>query len=338
MTDRKLISGLALGAFISLFLACAIGTTSIAPDRLLAAAFGGGAAGDRIVFWEIRFPRGLAALVVGAALGASGAALQALLRNPLAEPGVLGVSASAALGATIVLFYGANLLPPTMLPSAVAVAAIAGALAATALLSVIAVATPSASTLILFGIGLSSFAGAAMALFLNFAPNPFSLAELISWTLGSVANKSLPDLGRAAPFLLGGGVLIAFAARGLSALSLGEEAAAAIGADVSRTRLMTVAGTGLLTGAAVSIAGAVGFVGIVAPHLIRPYVGYDPARTLIPSALLGGVLLVAADVLVRVLPTPSEMRLGVVAALVGAPVFIWIAAGRSRRLDNGGAP
>lgn len=314
-------------SLIALMLATLIGSTPITPARFLAALFGGGAPGDAIVIWEIRFPRALAAFVVGAALGASGAALQGLLRNPLAEPGVLGVSASASLGASLVLFYGGTAFAGVAVPFA----AIAGALAATALLAFAAIRTPSIVSLILIGVGLSSFAGAVMALLLNLAPNPFSLADLMNWTLGSVANRSYEDLLLIAPFLAAGFVSIGFSARPLSALSLGEEAAFGLGVNLKRTRLLVVLGAGLATGASVAVAGAIGFVGIVAPHLVRPFAGHDPARTIIPASLAGGVMLVLADIGVRIIPTASELRLGVVAALIGAPVFVWIAANRGRQ-------
>jgi iron complex transport system permease protein len=278
------------------------------------------------VVWAIRLPRALAALAVGGALGISGAALQGLLRNPLAEPGVLGVSATAALAATVMLYYGLAGIAGFLLP----VAAIGGALAATALLALVAARTGSVVTLILVGVGLSSFAGAAMALLLNLAPNPFSLADMVTWMMGSVANRSFADLALSAPFLIAGMAVLLATGRGLSALTLGEEAAAGIGLNVARQRVLVVAGSGLATGAAVAIAGSVGFVGIVAPHLIRPLTGHDPARSLLPAALLGGILLVLADILIRLLPTDAELKLGVVAALIGAPVFVWIAARRGR--------
>ncbi len=326
MKDRALISLLSAVALAAILAACFIGSTLMSPARLFAALIGAGPTGDTIVLWEIRLPRAIAAFVVGAALGLCGAALQGLLRNPLAEPGVLGVSACASLGATLALFYGAASLSALTVP----IAAILGALAATALLGVAAIHTSSAVTLILIGVGLSSFAGALMALLLNLAPNPFTLSDLISWTLGSVANRSFDDLLLAAPFMAAGLVFIALSRRALSALSLGEEAAHGLGVDLRRARGFVILGTGLVTGGAVSIAGAIGFIGIVAPHLVRPLVGHDPTRTLAPSALLGGVILVLADIGVRLIPSPAELRLGVVAALIGAPAFIWIAMQRGR--------
>jgi iron complex transport system permease protein len=328
MSDFRLSLALAAGVFVTLFVALLLGSTPMGPGEALSALFGGADAGARTIIWEIRLPRACAALLVGIALGMSGAALQGLLRNPLADPGVLGVSAAASLAATITLYYGFA----AAFAFAVPVAAVAGALAATAFLGLAAVRTHSVITLILIGVGLSSFAGALMALLMNLAPNPFSLSDMVNWMLGTVANRSFADIALAAPCLAMGAAILLASARGLSALSLGEEAAAGIGLDLSRARLAIVSGAGLATGAAVSLAGAIGFVGLVAPHLVRPLVGHEPARTLIPSALLAGLILVAADILVRVLPTDSELKLGVVAALIGAPAFVWIAA-RRRTVD-----
>ncbi len=321
---RFLVPVLGAAILLALFAAVLIGPTALSPERVLAALVGGGTAGDRTVVLDIRLPRALAALLVGVALGTSGASLQGLLRNPLAEPGVLGVSACSALFATATLYFGLAPLGSAVLPTA----AIAGALAATAGIAFAASRTGSALTLILVGVGLSSMAGAAMSLLTNLAPNPFSLADMVTWMLGSVANRSFHDIALSLPFLAGGLVLLFGSARGLSALTLGEEAAAGVGLDLRRQRLAVVAGAGLATGAAVALAGVIGFVGIVAPHLVRPRVGHDPARSLLPAALLAGLALVLADILVRVAPTTTELKLGVVAAIVGAPVFIWIAARR----------
>ena len=326
MSDRLLLAALAAAGLTALAAACLLGSTPLGVDRVLAALLGGASPGDRIVVWEIRLPRAAAAFTAGAALGASGAALQGLLRNPLAEPGVLGVSATASLAATGVIYYGLVAAGAFLMP----IAAIVGALTATALLTVAAARVGSVVTLILVGVGLSSLAGALMALLMNLAPNPFSLADMLNWTLGTVANRSFDDLLLAAPFLGAGVALLAAGRRSLSALTLGEEAAAGVGVNLARARRLVVVGTGLATGASVSIAGAIGFVGIVAPHVVRPLVAHDPARTLAPSALLAGLVLVVADIGVRLAPTDTELRLGVVAALLGAPVFVWIAARRRR--------
>ena len=320
----RVVGTLAAGLVLALLLSVTLGSVSLPLDRLLAALAFQGSEGDRLVVWQIRLPRALAAAMVGAALGMSGAALQGLLRNPLAEPGILGVSATAALFATFVLYFGLATAGPLVLP----LAAVAGALLATLVVALAAIRTRSVVTLILIGVGLSSFSAAIMALLMNLAPNPFSLADMVNWMLGTVDNRSFADLGFAVPFMAAGAVILLASRRGLSALSLGDEAAEGLGLDLRRQRLAVIIGAGLATGAAVSLAGAIGFVGIVAPHLVRPFLRYDPARLLIPSALLGGLILVLADIGVRVLPTDSELKLGVVASLLGAPVFIWIASRR----------
>ena len=197
----------------------------------------------------------------------------------------------------------------------------------------IVLVTLVAYKLVLIGVGISSFTGAAMSLLMNLAPNPFTLSDMINWMLGSVANRSFVEIGFAAPFLIAGAAVLLVSRRGLSALTLGEEAASGVGLDLRRQRILTVLGAGLATGGAVALAGAIGFVGIMAPHIVRPFVKHDPARSLIPSALLAGLILVLADIGVRILPTVNELKLGVVAALVGAPAFVWIAM--RRRTLNG---
>lgn len=326
--ETLLMPTLIAASVLAILSACFLGSTALPADRLLAALFGGAEASDRLVVWQIRLPRAIAAYIVGAALGISGAALQGLLRNPLAEPGVLGVSASASLMATFALYYGIASITPWAVP----IAAIIGALTATALITIAALRTQSVVTLILIGVGLSSFAGAAMSLLMNLAPNPFSLSDMINWMLGSVANRSFDEITLAAPFILAGGAILFATRRGLSALTLGEEAAAGIGLNLRRQQIFTVVGAGLATGGAVALAGAIGFVGIVAPHIIRPFVGHDPARSLVPSALFSGLILVVADIFVRLMPTSAELKLGVVAALIGAPAFVWIAM--QRRTGN----
>ena len=258
MSGRLLVPGLIAASVLAIFVACLLGSTPLPADRVLAAFFGGADAGDRLVIWQIRLPRAVAAFVSGAALGISGAALQGLLRNPLAEPGVLGVSASASLFATFSLYYGLAAISPWVLP----ISAIAGALAATALIALAAIRTRSVVTLILIGVGLSSFSGAAMSLLMNLAPNPFSLSDMINWMLGSVANRSFEEVGLAAPFLIIGAAILLSSRRGLSALTLGEEAASGVGLNLQSQRILTVLGAGLATGGSVALAGAIGFVGI----------------------------------------------------------------------------
>ncbi|MBT4161425.1 MAG: iron ABC transporter permease [Gammaproteobacteria bacterium] len=324
MRNAPLVLGLVTVSVTVLLAAILLGSTPLGLSAVINSLTGSGSPGDAVVLWEIRLPRALAAYVVGAVLGLSGAALQGLLRNPLAEPGILGVSATASLFATFTLYFGFSALSSLVLP----LAAIAGALTATMFLALVAARINSVVTLILIGVGLSSFSGALMTLLMNLAPNPFSLSDMVNWMMGTVANRSFEDIAFAMPFLFVGAAMILLSGRDLSAFTLGEEAASGIGADLAKIRLKIVLGTGLCAGGAVAIAGTVGFVGIVAPHLVRPHVDHEPSATLVPSALLGGVILVLADIFIRLTPTTTELKLGVVAALVGAPVFVWIASQR----------
>lgn len=281
----------------------------------------------RTIVWDIRLPRTLTAWLAGAALGLSGAALQGLLRNPLADSGVLGLSGFAALGAVIAFAFGFATFAPVM--------AVVFAFAAAVLVTTLGWASRGPASLVLIGVGLSSFAGGLIALALNLAPNPGALADLVNWTLGSVEGRSIEHVALAAMLLAIGAILIFSAARGLQALTLGEESAAAIGANLASTRTLVVLGAAACTGGATAVAGIIGFVGIAAPHLVRALAGHDPARLLLPSALAGGALLVCADIAVRLLPTDTELKLGVAAALIGGPVFALIAARLASR--GGGA-
>jgi iron complex transport system permease protein len=270
------------------------------------------------IVWDIRFPRALTAWLVGAALGLTGAALQGLLRNPLADSGVLGLSGFAALGAVIAFAFGFAAFAPAL--------ALVFALLAAIIVTGLGWAARGPASLALIGVGLSSFAGGLIALALNLAPNPGALADLVNWTLGSVEGRSLEHVALVGVLLVVGACFIFAAARGLQALTLGEEAAAAIGANLPRTRTLIILGAAACTGGAVAVAGVIGFVGVAAPHLVRGLIGHDPARLLAPSALMGATLLVCADVAVRLLPTDTELKLGVAAALIGGPVFALIAA------------
>lgn len=319
---NRIAISLAILCAVALGLSAFAGTAPLGFGDTFAALFGQGSEAARTIVWEIRLPRSFAAFIVGAALGLAGAAMQGLLRNPLAEPGVLGVSAFASLGAVIAIYFGLAGAGSLGVP----VAAILFSGLAVVILLTAAGRGAGSVTLLLIGIGLSSLAGALISLALNLAPNPWSLADLINWMLGSVANRSWADILTVALPLAVGAVLVVMAGPGLRALSLGEETAASIGADPARTRLLVIAGTSLLAGASVALAGTIGFVGIVAPHIVRPFLRHDPARILLPSALLAGALLVGADLVARTLPFAQELKLGVAAALFGAPVFIWIAA------------
>ena len=272
------------------------------------------------ILWGLRAPRAVAAAVVGAALGLAGAVMQGLLRNPLAEPGVLGVSAGGGLGAAAAIAFGV-----AVLPGAVEASALAGALAAGAIVVVAAARFREPETLILFGVALSAFGGALTALVFNLSPSPVTTADILSWLMGSVANRDWSDIALAlVPMALGAG-LCAYAAQGLVMMTLGQETAALSGLPMGRLRAAAVAGASLLSGAAVAMSGVIGFVGLAAPHLVRTGMRNDPARILAPSALAGAGLVVAADLIGRLVPTEIELKLGVLTALFGAPVFALVA-------------
>jgi iron complex transport system permease protein len=323
----RLLIILSLALLLALIAAVAVGETGLTgPQYVQALRDPGSGAGE--ILWAIRAPRAVAAALVGAALGLAGAVLQGLLRNPLADPAVLGVSAISALCAALIIAAGL-----AGVPWAIEAAALAGALGAGAVLVLLAARFEAPETLILFGVSLSALGGAATALIFNLSPSPIAAGEVLSWLLGSVANRDLgDDAAFVVPAALGVG-LCAWSARGLRMLTLGEETAALSGLPMARLRAAAVAGAALLTGAAVSMAGVIGFVGLAAPHLTRGFVRDDPAATLAPSALAGAILLVLADLAARLIPTEQELKLGVVTALFGAPLFALVAwrAGRSWR-------
>jgi iron complex transport system permease protein len=271
-----------------------------------------------LILTELRLPRAILALMVGATLGLSGAVLQGLLRNPLAEPGLLGVSGGAALGAVIAIYFGLS----ASFALAAPMLGIVGAMLAGAL--TFTFGRGGTLTLILAGAAVSGLAGAGLSLALNFAPSPYAAFEITTWLLGSLADRDWRQLGLVAPFILVGWAALAATPRALDALTLGEAQAESLGVDLPRTRFLALAGTALAVGAATSVTGAIGFIGLVAPHLVRPFVGHQPSRILLPSALLGAVLLLAADVATRLIPTSSELKLGVLTSLVGTPFFFWL--------------
>jgi iron complex transport system permease protein len=280
------------------------------------------------IIFGLRLPRALLGLLVGAALGMSGAAMQGYTRNPLADPGVLGVSAMAALGAVITLYFGQAGQAPWALP----LAAMTGAVGGVALLLALSGAGSSIVTFILAGVILNTVAGAGVALALTLAPDPWAVSEIIDWLMGSLADRSAGDVKLAGPFILAGCGLLLLTARALDALTLGETGARSLGIDLGRTRLLLAVGVGLATGASVAATGVVGFVGLVVPHLLRPFVGGRPGALLIPSALGGAILTVGADILVRLTPAANEVRLGVAMAALGGPFFLALLIGMRRRI------
>lgn len=286
--------------------------------------FLGGAVDDPRTLWlifsEIRMPRAVLATVVGVTLGLAGAALQGYLRNPLAEPGLVGASSTAALGAVLMLYTGAS----TWFAMALPVGGIAGAMVGLALVTLLAGSGSGTLTLILAGVAVNTLAAALTSLTLNLAPSPYAALEIIFWLLGSLQDRSYAHVRVALPFMFVGWVLLLQLGRALDALSIGEEAAASLGFRLSRLRLLLLLGVGLSVGAAVAVSGAIGFIGLVVPHLLRPLVGHRPGVLLPASALGGAALTLAADIGVRLLPTASELKLGVLTALIGSPFFLYL--------------
>jgi iron complex transport system permease protein len=322
---------LALAALIVVLMAVSliVGPAGLSPRAAIAGLFSGeGPAG--IVVRDIRLPRTLLAVLIGATLGLSGAALQGLLRNPLAEPALFGAPQAAAAASSFVIAFG--FASATSL--AVPVAGIAGALVSIGGLVAIAGRRASLAVILLAGLALASFAGAVTALILNLAPNPFIALEVAFWLLGSLEDRSSDHLAIAAPFLIASWVVLFANARAFRALTLGEDAAASLGVDLLRTRLLVVIGVALGVGASVAVAGSIGFVGLVAPHLVRRAAGFDPARVMLPGALAGAALLLAADVAVRIIPAAIELKVGVVTALIGVPFFLAMIFGERRMLEG----
>jgi len=303
----------------TLFASICIGPASLTIHQIVLALAGGGDDPRLIlIIQDIRLPRALLGAIVGASLGLSGAVLQGLLRNPLAEPGLTSTSASAGLGAVVALYFGWSAAFPLALP----LTAMGAAAIGTLLLLLIAGRNAGTLTLILTGVALSSLAVALTSLAMNLSPNPYALSEMVMWLLGSLHDRSFDDVTLALPFAAAGWLIMAGTGRGLDALSLGEEAAASLGIRVGRLRLWAVLGTALAVGASVAVAGSVGFVGLVVPHLLRPLVRHQPSRLLLPSALGGALLVTLADMAVRLIPASSELMLGVLTSLVGIPFFL----------------
>jgi iron complex transport system permease protein len=313
----RLSAALAVLVLVLAVLSVVIGPAGLPPKTALAALFGGDGPAS-IIVREIRLPRTLLALLIGATFGVAGAALQGLLRNPLAEPALFGAPQAAAACAALVIAFG--FAGATSL--AVPFAGVAGALVSIGGLVAIAGRRASLTVTLLAGLALASFAGAATALVLNLAPNPYAALEIAFWLLGSLQDRSNDHLVLATPFMLASWLLLASQAGAFRALTLGEDAAASLGVDLDRTRLAVVIGVALGVGAAVAVAGSIGFIGLVAPHLVRRSVRSDPARVLLPAALAGACLLLAADIAVRLVPGAVEIKLGVVTALIGVPFFL----------------
>jgi iron complex transport system permease protein len=280
------------------------------------------------IIFELRLPRTVLAIAVGAALGMSGAAMQGYTRNPLADPGALGVSSMAALGAVLTLYLGAGASEPWV----IATAAMAGALIAVFLLLSLSGQASSIVTFILAGVILQTMAGAGVALALSLAPNPWAVNEIINWLMGSLADRSAGEVQMALPLIVVGCGLLLLIGRSLDALTLGETGARSLGVNMTAVRWLLAAGVALTAGASVAVTGVIGFVGLIVPHLLRPLVGARPGGLLIPSAIGGAVLVLAADIAVRLTPAAGEVKLGVAMAVLGGPFFFALLLSLRKRI------
>ncbi len=309
---RNLLLVLAMAAVVAFALSLVAGPGLI--------GFGGDASARGLILREIRLPRAILGALVGAALGLSGAAMQGFLRNPLAEPGIIGVSGGAALGAVLAIHLGIAGAFPFALP----LAGLIGAAVATALVVMLAGEGAGPVPLMLAGVAVSSLSSALIALALNLSSNPFAAAESIVWMMGSFADRSLVHLTFAGPLIMAGLYLLHGLGRTVDALTLGDEAAGTLGIDLAGARKQLVAGVALSVGAATAVTGIIGFVGLVVPHVLRPLVGNRPSALLPASALGGALLVLLSDAALRLASPWLDVRIGVLTALLGAPFFIWL--------------
>ncbi|MBR0829275.1 iron ABC transporter permease [Bradyrhizobium manausense] len=325
-----------IGALVALVVLLAlvslgIGAVRLSPLTVVEALVGGGSDVAEVIVREIRLPRTILAIAIGGILGLSGAALQGLLRNPLASPSLFGAPQSAAFGAVLIIALGLADVRSYALPVAAIVAAFASVFA------LLAIAGRNAGLLILIlaGLAISALAGAATALVMNLSKNAFIVLEIAFWLLGSLEDRSFRHVALALPFILVGGIILLSQRSAFRALSLGEEAAQSLGIDVDRLRLLVISGVALGVGGAVAVSGTIGFIGLVAPHLVRPLIGHDPSRLLVPSALAGSSLLLASDIAVRIIPSTSDIKVGVLTSIIGVPFFLYLIV-RERRALSGG--
>jgi iron complex transport system permease protein len=328
---RWLIPALALLVSLLFLVSLGVGPIRLTPAQSLSAILGQASEAHVVILREIRLPRAILAIAIGAMSGMAGAAMQGLLRNPLAAPSLFGAPQAAAFAAVATISLGLNDTLSWGLP----VAAITGAFLSVFLLIAVAGRNASLLLLILAGLAVSALAGAGTALAMNLAPNPFAALEIAFWLLGSLEDRSLRHVMLALPFILAAMALLMANRGAFRALSLGEEAAASLGVPVARLRLIVITGVALGVGAGVAVAGTIGFIGLVAPHLMRPLVRHDPARLLLPAALTGAALLLAADIAVRLIPASSDIKVGVLTSIIGVPFFLWLILRQRRALAGG---
>ncbi|MDB5503028.1 MAG: transport system permease protein [Tardiphaga sp.] len=327
------VTTVVLAVLVALLALGSLGTgpVKLSPVTVLDALFGGGSDVQQTIVREIRLPRAILGLAIGAILGLSGAALQGLLRNPLASPSLFGAPQSAAFGAVLMIALGWADVRSWALP----VAGITMAFVSVFVLLSIAGRSAGLLLLILAGLAISSLAGAATALVMNLSANPFAALEIAFWLLGSLEDRSFRHVQLALPFIIAGAILLMTRRSAFRALSLGEETAQSLGVDVGRLRLLVIVGVALGVGGAVAVTGTIGFIGLIAPHLMRPLIGHDPGRLLVPSALTGAALLLAADIAVRLIPSTTDIKVGVLTSIIGVPFFLYLIV-RERRALGGG--
>jgi len=329
MSDRfytPMLAGLGLLAAVLFVLSVTVGSTGIGLWESLKALLWWEDSLIGLVVRDIRLPRAILGLLVGATLGVSGAVLQGFLRNPLAEPGLIGVSASASLGAVLAIYSGLSATFALGLP----LAGLAGAFLGVLVVRALAGSSGSTLTLILAGVAISSFAAAMTSLALNLSANPFASLEIMFWMMGSLTDRSMTHVWLAAPFIVIGWLSLFSLGRPLDALTLGRDAASSMGIDLRSVQRRVVFGVAASVGAATAVSGAIGFVGLVVPHMLRPFTGAVPSRLLPASALGGACMVLAADIFVRLIAPERDLKLGVLTAVVGAPFFLWLVY-RTRR-------
>lgn len=305
----------------------AIGTVSLPVSKIIPSLFSNTTA-ESIVIRDIRLPRTLLAVLIGGLLGLSGAALQGLLRNPLADPSIFGAPQMAGLGAVISLYFGLAHALSWALPFA----AITGAFFSIACIVAVTGKNGQVVILVLAGLAVGNLATALTSLAISMSPNPYAVTEIVFWLLGSLEDRSMVHVSIAAPFILMSVTMLLSCSKSLQALTLGEETAISLGVHVTRLRMIIVTASAIGIGASVAVAGSIGFIGLLAPHLARPLTGYNPTRSMPVSMLLGSIILLLADCLTRLIPTVSEVKIGVITSLLGAPFFLWIIARRKAQL------
>jgi len=326
LSQTKLCGVLSVVAVLLFITSVAVGRESLPIMTAVGDLLSGKDSVYAVIFNQIRLPRALIALFAGATLGLCGAAMQGLLRNPLASPGLIGSASGAAFFAVLVLYLGSLAVSPYLLP----IAGMIGALLATVLVYALAGRDASVTTLILAGVAINALATAGMSLLLNLAPSPFAVRELVLWTLGDITDRSMRDFWLMLPTTLIGWLMLSGVGGQLDALTLGERTAQSMGVNPVRLRWRVFIAVSLAVGATVASVGMIGFIGLVVPHLLRPFVAHEPGRLLFASAIGGACMLLAADIGVRLIPTELPLRVGVLTALVGAPFFLYLIV-RSRK-------